>query len=200
MKKILNLVIIIFLAGNLFGQSQSLYFNSNIFQSNDLNPARQLNCKVTIGLPVISSVYFNFNNRNFAYKDLFYEDPTLPDTARFVPDIDGLYDKLKPVNYIMFTNRESFGSLGFWIRDFYVTIGGGLNIVNNFSYPKSLFLIKDGNYFEDGQYISMTNLGIDEMIYTDFSIGLSKEVVEGLVIGGKIKYLTGKIIYYRAYD
>ena len=182
---------ILFIAGNIFGQSQSLYFNSNIFQSNDLNPARQLNCKVTIGLPVLSSIYLNYTNRMFAYKDFFYEDPTLPDTARFVFDIDGLYSKLKPMNYIFVHNRESLGQLGFWIKDFYFTIGGGLNIVNNTSIPKSLFLIKNGNYFDNGDYISMDGLGLDEMIYTDFGIGISKEVVEGLVIGAKIKYLTG---------
>ncbi len=192
MKKIiLSITFILFIAGNIFGQSQSLYFNSNIFQSNDLNPARQMNCKVTIGLPVLSSVYLGYTNRMFAYKDLFYEDPTLPATARFVPDIEGLYSKLSPMNYILIHNRESLGQLGFWIRDFYFTIGGGLNIVNNMTIPKSMFLIKDGNYFENGNYFSMSGFGIDEMVYTDVSFGLSKEIIDGLVVGGKIKILKG---------
>lgn len=191
MKKIYLTILSFLIIANAFGQSNTLYFNSNVFQSNELNPARQMNCNVIIGLPVLSSSYLNYTNKIFSYKDFFYENSSLPDTARFVPNIDGFYNNLKPLNFFFLQNRESLGFLSLNIRDYHITISGGLNFEQGITLPKSMFSIINGNYFEDGSYFSVTNLGFKTLAYTDFSIGLSKEVLPGLIVGGRIKFLRG---------
>jgi len=191
MKKIIITIFSILIFSNAFSQSNTLYFNTKVFQSNDLNPARQLDCNVTIGLPVLSSAYINYTNKIFSFNDFFFENPLLPDTARFVPNIDTFYNNLKPLNFLFIQNRESLGNLAFRVHGFQISISGGINIEQSLAVPKSMFSIIDGNYFEDGRYFSVTDLGMQTLAYTDFSIGISKEVIPGLVVGGKIKFLRG---------
>ena len=174
-------------------QSNSIYFNTRIYQSTQLNPARQPKCKVTIGFPVFSSLYFDFKNTGFAYKSFFKEDETSTGSPRFLLNIDGLYDQLKPINYELFTNRTSLGSLGFRINDFYISLDANLNTLQSFSYPNTILKIKDGNYFDDGSYISATGLGLNFLTYMEYSLGISKEIFPGLVVGGKLKILKGII-------
>ncbi len=192
MKKTIAIIALIFIStASIWSQSNSLYFNKKIYQSTQLNPARQPDCRVTIALPVISEIYIDFKNTGFAYKNFFKKVSTSSDSLKFSPDINGFYDNLKPLNYQTLNTKISFGSLAFWIHDFYLTLDASLNNFESFSYPKSLFLIKNGNYFTDGSYISATNLGFNFNSYLEYSIGLSKEIIPGLTIGAKIKFLSG---------
>ncbi|MFO7657601.1 MAG: hypothetical protein R6W78_11075, partial [Bacteroidales bacterium] len=51
-------------------QSHTLYFLHNVPQSNLLNPAVQNECKLFIGLPLISSLHINLANSGFTYNQL----------------------------------------------------------------------------------------------------------------------------------
>ncbi|MBN2892833.1 MAG: hypothetical protein JXL97_13275 [Bacteroidales bacterium] len=192
MKKIFGLIIITIISlTSAWGQINTLYFNKNIYQSTDLNPARQHNCKFTLGLPAISSLYLDLKHTGFSYADLFYEDATKPAEERFVLDIDGFYNTLGDNNYLFLHNKTNIFNVAFWVRDFYITFDANLNMQQNFTYPKSLFAIKDGNYFTDDRFISLTGFAEDLNIYTSYSIGVSKEVIPGLTVGGKLKLLKG---------
>ncbi len=188
MKKILFIIASLFISLSVFSQSNSLYFNKKVFQTTQLNPARQFNCRFSLGLPALSSIYLDLQNRGFKYNDIYYPKA---DVDSFYYDLDQTYDKLNDVNYMFLHDKISLGYVGFWIRDFYVTLDA--NFVNefNFAIPKSIFLIKDGNYFEDGSYISATDMAIDLNAYTEVGLGVSKEIIPGLTIGGKIKLLKG---------
>jgi len=189
MKKIFSIIVILIVSASVWGQNNSLYFTKNIFESTQLNPARQPNCKVTIGLPVLSQVYLETINRGITFSDLY--TPMESNADSFYYNLDNIYDNLYTDNYFMVKNKVSLGYLGFWVSDFYVTLGA--NLVNNFGivYPQSLFVIKDGNYFTDGRYISASNFAVQFNSYTEFAIGVSKEVIPGLTVGGKIKILNG---------
>lgn len=192
MKKILSLLAFsIITFSTVWGQINTLYFNKNVYQSTELNPARQHNCRFAFGLPAMSSIYLNTRHTGFSYADLFYEDATKPDTARFVPNIDGVYKTMGNLNYVFLHNKTSLGYVAFWIRDFYITFDVNLNVQQNLTYPKAIFSLKDGNYFTDGRYISLTGFSEDLNIYTEYALGVSKEVSPGLVIGGKLKLLKG---------
>src|SRR4051812_16274100 len=62
---------VILLPGQVLGQNEStLYFMNSLPQSVDLNPAIQPRYKMTIGLPVISSIGGTYSNNGFTYNDM----------------------------------------------------------------------------------------------------------------------------------
>ncbi|MEA3450916.1 MAG: DUF5723 family protein [Bacteroidota bacterium] len=188
MKKILIISILLLSISAIQAQTNSLYFTKNIFQTTELNPARQLPCNFSLGLPVVSSVYLNLLNKDFDYSSLFVEDVS----GNFSPDLDGFYNALNGNNYIFVNNKISLGNIGVWIKDFYVFFDVNLNNNVNVGIPKSLFIIKDGNYFEDdNSYFSATDLAVNVNSYVEYGLGISKEILPGLTIGGKFKVYTG---------
>lgn len=194
MKKIITITLLLVIGNFIWGQSNSLYFTKNIYQSTQLNPARTNDCRIIIGLPILSEIHTTLANRGISYKNLFSEMKNTPDS--FYIDLENIYNNLSKNNYLILQNKFSLGSLGFWIQDFYITLDASIKNQTVFAYPKSMFLIKDGNYFTDEKGISMSNLAFDEKLYTEMSLGIAKEIMPGLTIGGKIKYLTG---YANAY-
>ena len=64
---LLFLVLIIFRLGLVAQQDNTLFLQHNIPQSNIVNPAVQIKCPAYIGLPLLSSLHFNFNSTGFSY-------------------------------------------------------------------------------------------------------------------------------------
>ncbi len=192
MKKILIIAFLLTTVSLSWAQTNSLYFAKNIFQSSELNPARQQQCRISIGFPVISATYINLQNRIFDYSDFFSIDTNNTSSQKFSLDINKLYNNLSENNYIFLNNKISLGNLGFWIHDFFISFDMNINNNLNTSIPKSLFALKDGNYFTDtSKYFSATNLAIDFNSYIEYAIGVSKEIIPGLTIGGKLKIYSG---------
>lgn len=191
MKKFIFIAFFLLTVSISWAQTNSLYFTKNIFQSTELNPARQPKCKVSIGFPIISALYINLLNKNFVYDDFFTQDLSSPDTLKFNPDLDKFYNALDTRNYIFINNKISLGHLGFWANDLYLSYDVNLNNNVNLTIPKSIFSIKDGNYFTDSTYFSATNLALNANSYIEYGIGISKEIIPGLTVGGKFKIYTG---------
>lgn len=180
-------ILLLFSGSNLMAQDQTLYNMTNLRLSTNLNPARQHKCKVFIGAPALSSTYMNFENTGFTYKSLFTD---LGD-GTYMPDIEKFYDALSPVNHVNLETQVSIFALGFWISDYQITLDMNNKMYQRFSYPQSFFNIKDGTYYEDGRSLDFSNFGEDFMMYNEIGLGVAKEVLPGLTVGGKIKYLIG---------
>src|SRR5882757_1702711 len=61
----------VLLPGALLGQNEStLYFMNSVPQAVDLNPSIQPRYKMTIGLPLISSIGATYSNNGFTYNDM----------------------------------------------------------------------------------------------------------------------------------
>jgi hypothetical protein len=192
MKKIIFISIIMIFASTLsFGQANTLYFNKKVYQSNLLNPARLPKCKFVMGFPALNSFYFNVQHTGITYSDIFYEDLTKPTDERFLLNVENAYNKLNNVNYLFIHNKISLGYLALNINDWFVSFEINMNIQQNFGYPKSLFSLKDGNYFENDDFFSLTGFTEDFTVYAEESIGIGKEVIPGLYVGGKIKHYNG---------
>lgn len=189
MKKLVLFSTLIILFISVEAQNNTFYFNTKIFQSTDLNPARQHSCKFSMGLPAISSIYAIIKNQGLSYNDLFSQVPNKPDSFYF--DLDSIYDKMPEISYFPISTKVSMGYMAFWIKDYYVSLSSNLNVNFNFSYPKSLLLIKDGIYFTDNRYFSITNLGAYSNVYFDLGISVSKEIIPNLVVGVKLKRYLG---------
>ncbi len=194
MKKIfisLTVMLLIFSSSSVFGQDLTMYNMTNLRLSKNNNPARQTDCKVFIGLPIFSSTYLNLENTGFAYKNFFTEIPNAPEDQRYKIDIDKFYNALSPVNHVNLESQIALINIGFRVKDYQITFDINNKISQRFSYPQSVFNIKDGTYYEDGRTLDFSNFGEDFTAYNEIGIGVSKEVIPGLTVGGKIKYLIG---------
>ncbi|MBN2662627.1 MAG: hypothetical protein JXR68_03165 [Bacteroidales bacterium] len=189
MKKIIYIIALLFISISVFGQGNSLYFNKNLYQSTYLNPARQVKCKFILGLPGLSSEFVTLKNTGIGYNDIFFEYESLADSFHYDPD--ATYDRMNELNYIFLNTRTALWTTAFWIRGVQISFDASLRTETNFAYPQSIFLLKDGNFFTDGRFISATNMAVNTSAYTEVSIGASGEVAQGLTIGGKFKVLRG---------
>lgn len=190
MKKILISILFIFTSvAGIFAQSNTFYFNDCIFQSNQLNPARQSSCKFSLGLPVLSTVYLNLKDQGLSYADFFTPIPNQPDS--FYIDLNNIYNKMPNMSYISNNNKISLGYLAFWINDYFINLSSSVNTNFVFGYPKSLLNIKNGNYFTDNRYVSLNGLSTHFDANIEFDLGVSKEIIPNLTIGAKLKYFKG---------
>jgi hypothetical protein len=90
MRRILLLLILSGLIKIYGQQSHTLYFLHNVPQTNMLNPAVQNECKVFVGLPLISSLHINLANSGFTMNQLL--DTQAP--GEYAVDASKIYDKL----------------------------------------------------------------------------------------------------------
>jgi len=170
-------------------QDLTMYGMNRLHQSIFQNPAYQTQCKVSLGLPaVFSSRYFEITNTGFTYNDVFKKGTGLQKDSIFI-DLDNLEKSLDKVNYIKSEINNSLFSLGFWVTDFYVTLDITNKIQFRLGYPKEFVSIR--NAMGSDNTIDFSGLGINSNAYNEFSFGLSKKIMPGVVVGGKIKRLWG---------
>src|SRR5688572_26672902 len=87
----------------------SLYrMNNNVPQANMLNPALYPNYKVVIGLPVVSSMYFSFDNDNLSFRDVFRTS----ETDSLALDTVSIFQKLKDTHRMKFHEEIQLFYLG----------------------------------------------------------------------------------------
>ncbi len=189
MKKTILLTLLIGSQFLLFAQQDlTLYNMPNISQSSRVNPSLAPVNRFYIGLPVISSVYFNLSNSSFKYHD-FYK---LRADDSVVIDIDNTIKKLRKTNFLKTSFNTDLISFGFKIKRSYFTINVTEHVNFAFLYSKDLInLIDQGNGPFIGQQLDFTKTGFDATHYRDYSIGWSYEVNEKWRAGIRIKYLYG---------
>lgn len=62
-------------SNNKAQESSTLYFMYTLPQSNLTNPAVQIPCKIFVGMPLLSSIHFNYANSYFSYNDIIIHTP-----------------------------------------------------------------------------------------------------------------------------
>jgi hypothetical protein len=185
---------LIFLLIPLFSSGQQnnvLFFMHTVPESNFINPAVQNSCRYFIGLPVISSVHFNYGNTGFSYKQLFTK---APGTDYYTADIDNVVKRLSRVNYISTELQSTILALGYR-RDYnYFTFS--VIEKNNIaaSFPKDLVtLIWKGNSPFEGRYADLSGTGVLLNHYREYALGYSHQAGDNKTFGIKGKLLFGKL-------
>lgn len=166
-------------------QDHIIHNMTNLHQSINNNPARQTNCQIYIGLPIITHTYFDLTVP-FTYKKIFTEQAD----GKY-GNIDDIYNNLNEVNYFNFESYLTLLRTGFWVKDYYITAGINNKIYNRTGFPKSIFELKDGNYREDGTPLSFSNFGEDFTAYNEIQLGVSNEIIPDLTVGASVKLLFG---------
>ncbi len=182
--------IVILLNSNITAQqNNTLYFMDKIPQASLMNPANQPYCKFYLGLPVLSSIYFNYGNNGFAYNDLLY----LNDAGKLIFDPDNFFEGLQDVNNISFDTEFNLFALGFKLGDMYFSLNAAQKNDFAFTFPKGVFgIILEGNGKHLGDdYLDLSGFGTNINIYSEISLGLTRKINDVLSVGLRGKYYIG---------
>ncbi len=174
-------------------RSNTYYYMYGIPQSNQLNPAFQSDCKVHLGLPLISPLRVNWSSSSLRYDDIFRYDAERDEIITFMHpmgDRDAFLDALDPVNTI----RAEFGSdiVSFgrrrdnWYFSFDVTERLEQNM--NFTSDLAEFLIYGS---KNQTRFNFSGTGVDFYYYRGVAFGLSYNFDDEFQLGGRARLLFG---------
>lgn len=191
MKKIFAIsFVILFVNSFLFAQQDLIMYNMRyVPQRMYTNPANLNNAKVNIGLPLISSLYFNVGNSGFKYNELIRKRPD--DSLYF--DVENMVGKLKSNNYFFTSTAIDLFSLGIKLSDrSYASINITDKTIFQFRYPKDLieFAWRGNGALLDKEL--QFNLGLDFTHYTEYGFNYTYKITDQLSVGTRLKYLNGK--------
>jgi hypothetical protein len=175
-------------------QDNTFFFMHAVPQSNLLNPAVQIPCKIFIGFPGLSSTHLNINNTGFSYNDLF----------QYQPSNDSLYLRanniLKKAHNIDYFSAEfhlNLISIGYMYNEYYFTFNISEKADMYLFYPRTLLkLALEGNKQFEGQIAKFSSLRANASYYREYALGVSKVIDERLTIGIRAKLLFGKLNAY----
>jgi hypothetical protein len=189
---LIRLVFILFLfpAVVLSQQNNTLFFMHSIPQSNFLNPAVQQDCRLFIGLPVISSVHVNAANSGFTLNQLLEKQPD----SSYRIDADYMADKLARRNFLATELHTTLLALGLRHNAYYFTFS--INEKNNalVFYQRNLVLLAlEGNTQFEGERLSLQSTGVFFNHYREYALGVSKQLDDAKTFGVKAKLLFGKL-------
>jgi outer membrane protein OmpA-like peptidoglycan-associated protein len=166
---------------------QTMYNMPNVPQSIYMNPALIPTYKINIGLPVISSLYYNGVHTGFYAKTLVQNQN---DSVVF--DIDGTLDRLAKLNTFSQNFQTDLLHVGFRTGDAYVHMNIGTNVDARFNYPRDLFeLAWKGNGPFVGRTADLSGFGPNVSMYHEIGFGYARPLNEKLTIGAKARFLMG---------
>ncbi len=184
---IIILLIPILLSGQ---QNQQLFQMHYLGESNFLNPAVQSECKWFVGIPVLSSIHFNYANSGFTYKQLISNTSD----STYTMNIDRVVDRLGWRTLIETELHTTLLALGHKRDDYYFTFS--IIEKNNlpFTFSKDMFrLAWEGNSPFEGQEASLRGSSAFAMHYREYALGVSRQNRDGNFWGIKGKLLFGKL-------
>lgn len=165
----------------------TLSMMDNVYQSSYYSPFNQSEYRVSIGLPVISSVQFNVINSGFAAADLY------PNGLNAPIDPTQAFDDLRDIEYVAASAsvdlfhialRGGNNAFSFHIKD---------NIQARFSYASDyLNLGWKGNGAFVGQEIDLSGTGFDFQHYREYALGYARQM-DKWNFSGRGKLLFGKL-------
>ncbi len=190
MKKILVILSILITCLSYGQQDLTLYYMENVPQNLYLNPAFKPKAKVNIGLPGISSLYFDHLNTTFTPSNLF----DTKDGTTYLA-IDEFKTKIKNNNYLGASVRVDLFSLGFQIKKNYFSFNITENIFTRMNFSRGFLelpLYGNANFAEHNGELDFSNTGINFSHYREFGVGWQRQFSDKLSLGAKVKFLAGK--------
>ena len=172
-----------------YGQQElTLHFMPGIGQAAYTNPAFTPTHKVVIGLPGISSNYFQFANTGFNYNDLI---TTELDGTKILT-VNNFVNGLEDENYMQANANLDLFHLTFKANSrLFLSLSMRVRTFKRLMYPKDLFsFVVEGN----GSSLSQTlNLSpqMESSSYAEIGVGGSYSVNEKLNLGARLKIIGG---------
>ena len=171
-------------------QDHTLFFMHNLPESNLVNPAVPIKCKVYIGIPGLSSVHANYNNNSFTVSEMFYPQ-RVNDSLLINPE--NIVSKIRKNAFASDEVHATLFTAGYRWNDFYLNFS--VSEKQNFYTMAPGDMVRlawDGNTQFRGQQMNLTGLRVSGSHYREYALGGSKQINEALRIGLKTKLLFGK--------
>jgi hypothetical protein len=174
-------------------QNQQLYLMHYLPESNFLNPAVQTECKWFIGLPVISSIHFNYANSALSYKSVFAKGSDgayHPETAK----IDKTVRLLGRRSFIGAEFHTTLFALGYRHDYDYFNFSIIEKINAPATFPREPILLAwKGNSQFEGENARFKGTASYATYYREYALGYSTLNRNGNFSGIKAKLLFGKL-------
>lgn len=178
------------LIGLASAQTSAAFFQlgNTTFQNSYYNPAMIPEGKVFLGLPVLSGVHFNFNNK-FDYSDAI----TKSESGNQI-NLSTFLGALQNNNMVSMTTDFNLFHLAYTTPSgFNFSAFANERIEVDFLYPKSLMeLVVEGNGSLIGERVRIGKTRLSATHFRELGIGASAIVPKtGMSLGVRLKYLQG---------
>lgn len=171
-------------------QNSTLFFMHSTPQANFVNPAVRNECNWIIGLPVISSLHFNYGNSAFSINQVLSKQQG----NRYVFNGDAVLKKLGNINFLSTELHTNLFYLGFWIKENFITFSINEKADLFLTYPRDLFALGwQGNTQFEGKTAKLSHTGAFLNYRREFAIGLARQTSNDLAWGIRAKLLFGKL-------
>ncbi len=189
------------LCNNAFSQQSNVeYFMKGVPQINTLNPAAQGGYGFYLGTPLLSPFSLDIENNPLRFHDLIYHYKTNT-VDSVITFLSHLADKRKFLsilgnnNFIGTDISTSILSLGFRINTMFFSFGISEKEYIRLNYPKDLFTFPMYGLLDNSlkpTNLDLSGIGINAAAYTEFSMGVSKEINDLITVGIRGKVLLGQ--------
>ena len=157
------------------------------FQNSNINPAYTPDARFYFGLPVLSGVHLNINNK-FSYNDL-----VLQEGGTSTVSISNLISELQGRNMGSMHLNMSLFHVGYHIpKGPAITLFANERVETDLLYPRSLVeFVWEGNGTKLGEEVNIGSTGIVATHFREYGLGASMQVTDQLRVGARLKYLQG---------
>lgn len=194
MRKIHLLVLIILFSSQLKAQqNNTLFLMHDLPQSNIVNPAVPIECKLFIGIPGIGSTHINGYSTGFSYNDILL--PSGDDSLRY--DFNRALNKFGNTEMVATQTHLSLLSVGYKTGPNYFTFSANEK-VNSYTFisKNAALLIHGGNTQFEGRNTQMNGTRPNALHYREYALGWARQMDEKLSLGFRVKLLFGKSNIY----
>ncbi len=157
------------------------------------NPALFFECRTYIELPVLSTIRYSYSNSGFSYHDAIHYG-TGSSSDSLIIDLENLDRKLKRNNYARSDATVNLAGAGFQLEDYYLHFNISNFTESRTNIPGDLLAVRDGNWDVDRglpRDLDLSGMGVKATNYFQIAAGLSTEILDGLYVGIRLKYLRG---------
>ena len=166
------------------------YLGNTTFQNNLINPALIPEGKFFLGLPVLSGIHANVNNK-FSYNEGFTVEST-----RTLFDIPKVLSNLQRQNMASTKVEVNLLHLGYKLKSgVLLSFVANERVEADFLYPKELveYVFTDGSSAFLNQDVKVSRVGLTASHFREFGLGIAAPVNDQLTLGLRGKFLVGFI-------
>lgn len=196
-KYILSFALLFFVVlgfnSNVSGQTNTIYYMGSVPQSYYLNPATQPSCEIFIGIPVASQIGVKATTSGISAADYFLQDPYSDSVITPLhpnANIDEFLDKFDDTETFGLEAHSSLLSFGFRVKEMFFSFDASLRSSTTLTLSKE-FVEGRVKGFENGRTYDFSDLAVENLDYSSFSINVSRNFGEQFQVGIRPKMLFG---------
>lgn len=171
-------------------QNSTLFFMQSTPQANFVNPAVRNECKWMLGLPVISSLHFEYGNPTASIMQVLKKQPD----NSYVFDGNEVMSQLGRTNYLNTEFHTNLFFLSLWRKNIFYTFTINEKVDLFLTYPRDLFALGwQGNTQFEGKNADLSRSGLFFNYRREYAFGFAKPISDETILGIRIKLLFGKL-------